>query len=115
MTTHDRLVRLRRKTSCFIGKQDSTAKFRTLSRAVPAIQSCAFVIAAAFRDDSRRTRARVRAPRHLKLNFFILYRNVSRVMRSEEHTSELQSPMYLVCRLLLEKKHVSPLRNSVYN
>src|SRR5437762_2370492 len=23
--------------------------------------------------------------------------------RSEEHTSELQSPMYLVCRLLLEK------------
>src|SRR6202166_5384180 len=24
--------------------------------------------------------------------------------RSEEHTSELQSPFYLVCRLLLEKK-----------
>src|SRR5436189_6413289 len=31
---------------------------------------------------------------------------MNRVMkaRSEEHTSELQSPMYLVCRLLLEKK-----------
>src|SRR5437879_8485642 len=28
----------------------------------------------------------------------------SAVARSEEHTSELQSPMYLVCRLLLEKK-----------
>src|SRR5437762_5936502 len=28
----------------------------------------------------------------------------SDVLRSEEHTSELQSPMYLVCRLLLEKK-----------
>src|SRR5436189_2857208 len=27
------------------------------------------------------------------------------VPRSEEHTSELQSPMYLVCRLLLEKKN----------
>src|SRR5437879_7977691 len=27
--------------------------------------------------------------------------------RSEEHTSELQSPMYLVCRLLLEKKKKS--------
>src|SRR5437764_787416 len=26
--------------------------------------------------------------------------------RSEEHTSELQSPMYLVCRLLLEKKNM---------
>src|SRR5437879_9272230 len=25
-------------------------------------------------------------------------------LRSEEHTSELQSPMYLVCRVLLEKK-----------
>src|SRR5437879_10046803 len=29
-------------------------------------------------------------------------------MRSEEHTSELQSPMYLVCRLLLEKKKYTP-------
>src|SRR5437762_4985425 len=28
------------------------------------------------------------------------------LLRSEEHTSELQSPMYLVCRLLLEKKKV---------
>src|SRR5258708_25680846 len=27
-----------------------------------------------------------------------------RVIRSEEHTSELQSPDHLVCRLLLEKK-----------
>src|SRR5258708_19691398 len=31
--------------------------------------------------------------------------------RSEEHTSELQSPDHLVCRLLLEKKktHVTPI------
>src|SRR5437763_5142399 len=29
---------------------------------------------------------------------------LSYAQRSEEHTSELQSPMYLVCRLLLEKK-----------
>src|SRR3712207_6909464 len=27
-------------------------------------------------------------------------------LRSEEHTSELQSRQYLVCRLLLEKNHV---------
>src|SRR6266581_5578596 len=27
-----------------------------------------------------------------------------RRLRSEEHTSELQSPVHLVCRLLLEKK-----------
>src|SRR3712207_8047605 len=31
-------------------------------------------------------------------------RVASRVRRSEEHTSELQSRQYLVCRLLLEKK-----------
>src|SRR3712207_6858823 len=29
---------------------------------------------------------------------------VGEVLRSEEHTSELQSRQYLVCRLLLEKK-----------
>src|SRR5437764_8439369 len=31
--------------------------------------------------------------------------------RSEEHTSELQSPMYLVCRLLLEKKKNNTIDN----
>src|SRR5438876_9786992 len=30
--------------------------------------------------------------------------NRGRGERSEEHTSELQSPVHLVCRLLLEKK-----------
>src|SRR5438876_6860704 len=30
--------------------------------------------------------------------------NSSSAVRSEEHTSELQSPVHLVCRLLLEKK-----------
>src|SRR5438876_9276502 len=30
-------------------------------------------------------------------------------LRSEEHTSELQSPVHLVCRLLLEKKKVIDL------
>src|SRR2546426_8516391 len=32
----------------------------------------------------------------------------SRPVRSEEHTSELQSPCNLVCRLLLEKKKKKP-------
>src|SRR5258708_30932852 len=31
--------------------------------------------------------------------------------RSEEHTSELQSPDHLVCRLLLEKKKKKPIAN----
>src|SRR5437762_1329752 len=32
--------------------------------------------------------------------------------RSEEHTSELQSPMYLVCRLLLEKKKTQTTKHT---
>src|SRR3712207_7298727 len=34
--------------------------------------------------------------------------------RSEEHTSELQSRQYLVCRLLLEKKNRQPHRHTSY-
>src|SRR3712207_7788251 len=34
-----------------------------------------------------------------------LYAERTRLQRSEEHTSELQSRQYLVCRLLLEKKN----------
>src|SRR5690348_17671026 len=36
------------------------------------------------------------------------------VERSEERTSELQSPVHLVCRLLLEKKKMSPNTNMQY-
>src|SRR2546422_8473641 len=35
---------------------------------------------------------------------------VARVLRSEEHTSELQSRLHLVCRLLLEKKNPPVMR-----
>src|SRR5690348_18365075 len=34
-----------------------------------------------------------------------------REVRSEEHTSELQSPVHLVCRLLLEKKKKKKSKN----
>src|SRR5437762_6987480 len=49
------------------------------------------------RDDPSavRERQRRREPRSIRSG---------ELARSEEHTSELQSPMYLVCRLLLEKK-----------
>src|SRR5947209_14765705 len=36
-------------------------------------------------------------------------------IRSEEHTSELQSRQYLVCRLLLEKKNTAPPQASPHN
>src|SRR5438876_2048703 len=36
-------------------------------------------------------------------------------IRSEEHTSELQSPVHLVCRLLLEKKKKKKIPNKTTN
>src|SRR5437879_6812605 len=39
----------------------------------------------------------------------------SSASRSEEHTSELQSPMYLVCRLLLEKNNYAIHLHTVDN
>src|SRR3712207_8691118 len=36
------------------------------------------------------------------------------ICRSEEHTSELQSRQYLVCRLLLEKKKQLEAQNCIY-
>src|SRR5258707_11051906 len=38
----------------------------------------------------------------------------AKVKRSEEHTSELQSRQYLVCRLLLEKKNKKNLAQPLY-
>src|SRR3712207_7622023 len=37
-------------------------------------------------------------------------KRLDQIFRSEEHTSELQSRQYLVCRLLLEKKKKPPTR-----
>src|SRR5687767_15579475 len=45
-----------------------------------------------------------RAPRRLHRHHRQARLSSHRICRSEEHTSELQSLAYLVCRLLLEKK-----------
>src|SRR2546425_13154601 len=45
-----------------------------------------------------------RQPGRIQLQLERLCGERARVRRSEEHTSELQSLAYLVCRLLLEKK-----------
>src|SRR2546425_1999342 len=39
--------------------------------------------------------------------------NFKGLARSEEHTSELQSLAYLVCRLLLEKKKIQHVRSRI--
>src|SRR3712207_7449310 len=68
------------------GRRQAAAGRAPTRRAVPA----------AARPDG----ALLRGPRHGR-----------RAARSEEHTSELQSRQYLVCRLLLEKKKKSNYTN----
>src|SRR3712207_7971384 len=55
-----------------------------------------------------------REPLLLIGGFFLVYVAVTALsLRSEEHTSELQSRQYLVCRLLLEKKKTTPNKTYV--
>src|SRR5207248_9937780 len=68
-----------------------TTLFRSLSEAVRV-----------FRQPSAFAEGQFRDPVRVELDRGIALRQ--RQMRSEEHTSELQSPYDLVCRLLLEKK-----------
>src|SRR5258708_14668306 len=55
-------------------------------------------------DVAQRGPAHARHDRFTAEAFALISGN--RVRRSEEHTSELQSPDHLVCRLLLEKKNI---------
>src|SRR5690348_7177296 len=57
-------------------------------------------------EDTRRARQGTNSPQVRTRDTICRGRRSSRVRsaRSEEHTSELQSPVHLVCRLLLEKK-----------
>src|SRR5438445_10153451 len=60
-------------------------------------RSTLFPYTTLFRSDNCRPCVRSNSTR--------VARQYSRQARSEEHTSELQSRQYLVCRLLLEKKN----------
>src|SRR5258707_11872044 len=57
-------------------------------------------------------RADFRSPATVR-PLFRLWRQRRRDARSEEHTSELQSRQYLVCRLLLEKKKLIKAEKSL--
>src|SRR5256885_13087358 len=82
--------------------------YTTLFRSVPA---------PVHAEPERRSGAHAEADPHL------LHRDNTFGTRSEEHTSELQSPCNLVCRLLLEKKKTDdstcpdtrPSRRSLYS
>src|SRR2546422_2809546 len=58
-----------------------------------------------FRQGPRRGGARIRLARQSHTVFQVEDHDVGPEARSEEHTSELQSRLHLVCRLLLEKKN----------
>src|SRR3712207_7546377 len=72
--------------------------YTTLFRSIP--------IAAAAASPRARRRPVSGAPGPLARNSHLAQ---VRTPRSEEHTSELQSRQYLVCRLLLEKKKINQL------
>src|SRR2546422_5589370 len=77
-----------------------TTLFRSLDRR-PVIESRVFL--GASRDD-----------RAVALGHQVTVRPEDAAPRSEEHTSELQSRLHLVCRLLLEKKKTQKASLQIY-
>src|SRR5205809_4607497 len=49
----------------------------------------------------------------ISLTIIAIFAPASFMSRSEEHTSELQSRLHLVCRLLLEKKNIRYIISSL--
>src|SRR5947208_12644282 len=78
--------------------------YTTLFRSLKRVTEVACVLAERFtviaEDDPQRV---LRAAARLE---------TTHERRSEEHTSELQSPDHLVCRLLLEKKRSTKLQSA---
>src|SRR3712207_7869627 len=86
---------------CFFFNDTATTEIYTLSLhdALPIFQLLG-------RDGEALQRPQhVREPQPDELHVVVLRLLQYALLRSEEHTSELQSRQYLVCRLLLEKKN----------
>src|SRR5258708_18132168 len=72
-------------------------RFKSLGRiSSTRLTSSAADVSSAAANSNRAVREGLNFARSSRLMYF----------RSEEHTSELQSPDHLVCRLLLEKKKI---------
>src|SRR5205823_14825002 len=80
--------------------------YTTLFRSVPSMARRAIISELSTSPRSRRRKISVASSKILFFTAGQCARSKSSrgTMRSEEHTSELQSLAYLVCRLLLEKK-----------
>src|SRR5205807_7266464 len=88
-----------------------TTLFRSQSQCHPTssssektTSSCSKEACPEILHGSRRRTAAPLADPERKFQTTVNPRKVQKPVRSEEHTSELQSPCNLVCRLLLEKK-----------
>src|SRR5258708_16576059 len=81
-------------------------------------RSTLFPYTTLFRSAKRISAARISAPFPAALKIILRSQNQRKGendrFRSEEHTSELQSPDHLVCRLLLEKKKKQNILKIVY-
>src|SRR5258708_9152588 len=75
--------------------------YTTLFRSVRTMRASVLVLGPLV---ARFGRARVSMPGGCNIGARPIEPRDQRAQRSEEHTSELQSPDHLVCRLLLEKK-----------
>src|SRR5437762_7887604 len=80
--------------------------YTTLFRSKPGKQPWRGIISSHIMRECPLPKRKTRPPREMRSA-------QSSAARSEEHTSELQSPMYLVCRLLLEKKNKVQINNLV--
>src|SRR3712207_7322911 len=86
--------------------------YTTLFRSGAGCTSQRFVLARVPKGDAEMVAAAIRTvfaqpdAEHVRTQFDVIAGMLGRQFpqRSEEHTSELQSRQYLVCRLLLEKK-----------
>src|SRR5207244_10120729 len=83
----------------------SSASFSFLSLPPPP-RSTLFPYTTLFRSSFTAFQSRSQGLDLSKLLACNEFPDFRRSMRSEEHTSELQSPDHLVCRLLLEKKNI---------
>src|SRR5258707_4537481 len=80
-----------------------TTLFRSRLTSTDLIQSCFFKASLrAVTQDTQVIPPIAKEARQISLGIALMF-----VSRSEEHTSELQSRQYLVCRLLLEKKKIT--------
>src|SRR5258708_22883149 len=84
-----------------------TTLFRSLKKAVERLDGLRTPEGEPIRPNTLAELRRDMARRRL-VNDQIRQIEDTRLERSEEHTSELQSPDHLVCRLLLEKKKKKP-------